>query len=129
MQGCIVEPKAIGAESLQSSCVIHLVFNLLSFPLWVGERSLRRGQLRSQRRNPRLYLSLRISLLFCFIFQWLLLTVDLTVLIFPVFSNPIAFNQTVSPNAAKKVFCVFFVVVLAFVERLVVWGFCLFLIF
>lgn len=59
-----------------------------------------------------------------------MLTVDLTVLIFPVFSNPFAFNQTVSPNAAKKVFCVFFVVfVLAVAERLVVWVFCLFLIF
>lgn len=59
-----------------------------------------------------------------------MLTVDLTVLIFPVFSNPFTFNQTVSLNAAKKVFCVVFVVVvLAVAERLVVWVFCLFLIF
>lgn len=30
MQGCVVEPKTLGAESLQSCSVIHFAFHLLS---------------------------------------------------------------------------------------------------
>lgn len=41
-----------------------------------------------------------------------LLSVDLTVLFFPIFSNPIAFNQAYPLNAAKEDFFVGFFVVI-----------------
>lgn len=95
--------------SLAVSFILVLVF----FPLFVVERSLRKGQLRRNQGNPRPYLSLSESvflklyfILNFFYFQiiYILCIVDLTVLMFPIFSNPIAFNIAVFPQQCQESF-------------------------
>lgn len=57
-QGSVVEPETLGAESLQSSRVIHLVFNLLSFPLLSEGEVTKEGiSQKSQEKSQTLFIS------------------------------------------------------------------------
>lgn len=111
--------KKLGTESVQSSCAIHLGFSLLS-SLCEGEVPKERITWKKSGKSQTLFVSQNQSFLrlYCivFFFQniYVLCTVDLTVLIFPIFSNPLAFNVEYLLNSAKKVFCKFLLLLFQF---------------